>query len=462
MKKQLFVLILLVIFCIILMGFFTLKHLRTEKITDETRTVFVKKTDKGFQLFRNGSPFYIQGASGNSHFEELANIGGNTIRVFDTINIQNILNEAQKNNLAVIVDIPLPKYTVKFNSYLNDDNNNVLKQNIKALVKKYKSHPALLMWNLGNEVHYPIILYKRRLINFISKSFFHQENNFIKIYNELIDIIQQEDPNHPVGTTLIAVDNTNEIESIYLNSPEIDLLSFNIFAKIKTFNFNSSRVSFLFGTKPYYISEWGPDGHWESEFTAWKAPVEPTSTKKAEQVKARSELISEISDGTCLGNLAFYWGQKQEITHTWFSIFDEQGRKSQSYYELQNSWTNQSGKSISVPQMKYMLVENKGARDNIVFQPNEIKRAEIFFDGEIDSTLKYKWEIYEENWNYYGANAKQKVTRKISDCFESIDDCKATFRVPAVEGPYRIFAFIYDNDGNFACTNTPFYVLNNK
>lgn len=462
MKKQLFVLILLVIFCIILMGFFTLKHLRTEKNTDETRTVFVKKTVKGFQLFRNGSPFYIQGASGNSHFEELANIGGNTIRVFDTINIQNILNEAQKNNLAVIVDIPLPKYTVKFNSYLNDDDNNVLKQNIKVLVKKYKSHPALLMWNLGNEVHYPVVLYKRKLKSFISKSFFRQENNFIKIYNELIYIMQLEDPNHPVGSTLIAVDSTDEIESIYLNSPGIDILSFNIFAKIKTFNFTSPRISFLFGPKPYYISEWGPDGHWESEFTAWKAPVEPTSTKKAEQVKARSELISKINDGTYLGNLAFYWGQKQEITHTWFSIFDEQGRKSQSYYELHNSWTNQSGKSFTVPQMKYMLVENKGARDNIVFKPNELKRAEIFFDGEIDSTLKYKWEIYEENWNYYGANAKQKVTRKISDCFESIDDCKVIFRVPAVEGPYRIFAFIYDNDGNFACTNTPFYVLNNK
>ena len=143
-------------FITLLTGFCTLKHLRREKKTDETKTVYIKNTENGFQLYRNGSPFYIQGASGNSHFEELSGIGGNTIRVFDTINIQHVLNEAHKNNLAVIVDIPLPKYTIEFNSYLNDEDNKVLKQRIKALVKKYKSHPAMLMWNLGNEVHYPI------------------------------------------------------------------------------------------------------------------------------------------------------------------------------------------------------------------------------------------------------------------------------------------------------------------
>ena len=53
-------------------------------------------------------------------------------------------------------------------------------------------------------------------------------------------------------------------------------------------------------------------------------------------------------------------------------------------------------------------------------------------------------------------------TKKILDCFDKDDGNKLTFRTPAIEGPYRIFVFIYDQKGNFATTNTPFYVLNNK
>ena len=41
-----------------------------------------------------------------------------------------------------------------------------------------------------------------------------------------------------------------------------------------------------------------------------------------------------------------------------------------------------------------MLVDNKGAADNIIFAPNELKNAELIFsDAKIDS-LKIVWEIY--------------------------------------------------------------------
>ena len=443
----------------ILMGYFTLKYLHGEKRTDETKAVFIKKADNGFQLIRNGSPFYIKGAGGNTHLKELADIGANTVRVYDTINIQHILDEAHKYKLAVIVDIPLPKYTVQYNSYLDTEKNNALKHQITVLVKKYKNHPALLMWNLGNEVHYPVVLYRRRLIHFFRKSHHRQEINFINVYNELIDVMHQEDPDHPVCTTIIAFDNSKERESIYLNSPEIDLISYNIFAKIKTFKFTSSRISFLFGPKPYYISEWGSDGHWETEKTTWLAPIEPTSSKKAEQIRDRLKILSKINDGACLGSLVFYWGQKQEITHTWFLILDELGRKTQTYYDLKSSWTGQSQSNLLAPQMKFMFIGKRGATNNLVFKPNDVKKAQIFLEGKKDSALRFHWEIYEEGWNYYGANAKQKKAKMIPDCIENTNDSIVTFRIPSVEGPYRIFAYVYDKNGNFATANTPFYVL---
>lgn len=36
------------------------------------------------------------------------------------------------------------------------------------------------------------------------------------------------------------------------------------------------------------------------------------------------------------------------------------------------------------------------------------------------------------------------------------------FVAPAVEGPYRVFATIYDDQGNFSTCNTPFYVVTDK
>jgi hypothetical protein len=39
---------------------------------------------------------------------------------------------------------------------------------------------------------------------------------------------------------------------------------------------------------------------------------------------------------------------------------------------------------------------------------------------------------------------------------------KASFITPDKEGPYRIFAYIFHENGYFASTNTPFYVLNKE
>lgn len=444
MKRYLVIFALLWIFSMILVGLFTLKYLHGEKIADESRTVFIKKNDKGFQLYRNGKPFYIQGASGNSHFKELAEIGGNTIRVYDTINIGNILDDAQKNNLAVIVDIPIPKYYKEYNLYGNEQDNIEIKEKIKVLVKKHKRHPALLMWNLGNELYYPLVFWK---------------NDFINTFNELIDIIHKEDVNHPVCTAIGGVSRI-QTTSILIHSPELDLLSFNTFGGIKKdIKVNLPQITFLFGAKPYIISEFGTDGDWESELTSWKRPIEQTSTKKVEQIRTRYMYIIENNDGACLGSLIFYWGNKFEGTHTWFSLFMDD-YKSEIIKELENLW-KKSNIQPTLIGLDYMLVDGKGAADNIIFAPGELKFAEIVFNKFKTDSVRIKWEIFAEVW-YNDTTINKKNPRKSVDCFKNFEKNKANFITPYIEGPYRIFAYIYDQKGNFATTNTPFYVLNTR
>jgi len=468
MKKQLiiyilfgvFLVILLGVFLMILLGSFTLRNHDVYKTIDETRTVYIKKTEKGFQLIRNGSPFYIQGAAGKTHFMELANAGGNTIRIYDTVNLGNILDKAQDANLAVIVDIPLLRYSKEYCPYVNEDYTATLKMKIKNLVKRHRNHPALLMWNLGNEIHYPSVGRKRVLFNYFIKSFYRTENSFINTFNELLDIIHREDPNHPVSTALFILISKNRHTSLDFNSPELDLVSYNTFGNVKDLKNLVEKDSLLIEKRPYYISEWGSDGYWQCELTPWLAPIEPTSTKKAEQIKERYKIITDLKDESCLGSLAFYWGEKQERTHTWFSIFLD-NYKTEMYHELKNLWTGENTNSPVIG-LEYMLVDNQGAKDSLIFTPNELKTSEIIMNISNTDSIKINWEIYPEDWYQNIDSDDFNPPETISDSFIGFEKNKATFVTPSTEGAYRIFVYVYDQNGFFATTNTPFYVLNNK
>jgi hypothetical protein len=426
-----------------LWGFFTLRNSNEATTIDENRTVYIKNTENGFQLFRNGKPFYIQGAGGESYFMELAEIGGNTIRLYDTLNLQNKLDEAHKYNLAVIVDIPIPAYNKLYNLYEDEKENLILKQKIKNFIHQYKEHPALLIWNLGNEIKYPFVLKK---------------NKFIKTFNELVSIIQTEDPNHPVSTAIAGV-SRKAMSSIYIHSPEIDLLSFNTFGGTKLTNSNFAQISFLFGSRPYFFSELGSDGPWEARFTAWGAQIEQTTVKKAEHYKERYNFVQNNKDKGCLGSLFFYWGTKLERTHTWFSLFKD-GSKSEIIKEIEHIWNN-NVKKPSFFGMDYMLVNEKGAYDNIVFVPDELINSKLIFNHKGFDSLLIEWEIRPEAWHLDTGYVELSFDNKVRS-FVSIDKNTATFITPGIEGAYRIFAYVYDKDGYFATTNTPFYVLKNK
>jgi hypothetical protein len=444
MKKLGFI-ILSGVVILILIGFFTLRNLSDESIGDESRAVFIKHADKGFRLFRNGNPFMIVGASGDAHLKELARINGNTIRLYDTLNLSSYLEEAQKYNLAVIVDIPIPSF---YEYKPNKEADIISKQRITKLIRKFCNHPALLMWNLGNEMYYPFVFRK---------------NSFIENYNELINIIHSEDPNHPVGTTIAGDFNWKEIASIYVHSPKVDIVSFNTFGDVKNLSYKLSKLFLFFGPRPYYISEWGSDGPWngECDMTSWRSPIEPTSTKRAEQIRKRYEFVSENNkNGLCLGSLIFFWGQKQECTHTWFSLFKEDNSKSEVVHELENLWKGSNDNSGSIG-LDYMLLNKEGALDNIVCAPGELKTAEIVFNKFKRDSTTIAWELYPDSWSRTGEDHEPKPL-PIKDCFKSYEGNTVSFVAPTNEGPYRIFAYIYDKQGNFATTNTPFYVLSPK
>ena len=173
----------------------------------------------------------------------------------------------------------------------------------------------------------------------------------------------------------------------------------------------------------------------------------------------RLNIINENEDAANLGSLIFYWGTKLERTHTWFSLFKD-GYKSENIKIIENLW-NQSEISPTPIGLNYMLLNDKGSHDNIIFSPGELSHAELIFQENYSDIVQIDWEIYPEAW-FSDTNEIVLNNYKPNHSFVNFEKTKTTFLAPKKEGSYRIFAYIYNKDGFFASTNTPFYVLNNN
>ena len=107
------------------------------------------------------------------------------------------------------------------------------------MVKKYKDHPALLMWSIGNEVD---LFYS---------------NTKVWDVADIAAMIHEVDPNHPTNTVTAGLDPKDVL--IMNRAPDIDIYGINTYGM----SIIRENIRAAGWDKPYIISEWGPNGHWE-------------------------------------------------------------------------------------------------------------------------------------------------------------------------------------------------------
>lgn len=395
-------------------------------------------------MMRNGKPFLIKGVSGQTQLKKLAEIGGNTIRTYDTTNLESILKDAEANNIAVIAGIYLPpsEYTSSF--YNNPDWVNKNFQSIKKIVNKYKTSPALLMWCVGNELYFPL------------KSAY---KNFYAAFNNIVDMIHEEDPNHPITTTMINFDIKNILTIRYRT--KVDIISFNIFhGQLKKLRSNLSMYKWIW-KDPYIITEWGNDGPWvERGKSAWMAPLELTGNEKAAELISTYKDYVPYNDTRLLGTMAFYWGYKQETTHTWFSFFDENGAASPTVGALQYIWTG-IRPSKGWPEIDRILLDSTDMYDSPLYMPSVNAKAEVKM--KTTGSYTYKWSVFAEYWNKRSAHINsEKFMLPMNGLIQQQNKNVITLTMPEKEGAYRLFVNVYDTTGNFSTCNIPFYVVTKR
>lgn len=438
MKRFLFALCLILFVSIVSIIFYL--RSRTVITPNKNALVYVDSVDGNFRLIKNGKPFFIKGVSGSGFVKELAEAGGNTLRVYDTLNLEQIFNEALQYNINVIVDIPIPgsQYQNFYNSKSEVDS---LQRHILSLVDKYKHHQSLLFWNLGNETNYHL-----------SRS----TRSFIRTFNSLVDLIHESDPNHPISTTISGT-SRGQLIAFTLNSPQLDFYGFNTFSSIDKVSSTVETIGFFMSLKPYFLSEWGWNGPWEVQTNSWGALINLPSYEKAKQLEERYNQNEELIKSS-LGSNVFYWGEKFEGTPTWFNILDSVGNKTESYYSLSEIWTQDDSFKPAVNSLKSIeLFSEDGQRLDSIFVPHTRIKAVVSIESDCDSCT-VNWELYKEDttlapWAKLNLKALKPYT------FSENQNKIINFVTPLGEGPYRLIAYLYDNRGNLSTIDVPLYVL---
>ena len=397
----------------------------------------IGQTDGAWRFSRDGQPFHIKGAVGQQRLDLLRDCGGNAIRIRAD---RSALDQANAFGLAAMAGLPVRGERGGFD-WDNADRVNEQKRSVLQRVQDLKDHPALMFWAVGNELdHIPSGRgYNPRLWSCL---------------NDLAAEIRQIDPLHPVLTVVGTGGFERKIREIARDCPDMDVLGINAYGDLEAV----TALARQNWPRPYVVAEWGPTGHWQVPKTEWRAPLEQTSTEKAQSIFDRYRRVIEGDRDHCLGSFVFYWAQKQETTHTWYGLFRD-GAITESVNVMQYLWSG-SWPSNRAPAVLELNLEGATDRRRVRVQPGQKCRARVAcYDSDFDA-LAFAWDIRPEVVippNSY-AGGLEKPARPIEGLIESGSGKQAEFRAPRDAGAYRLFVEVTDGHGNAGYANLPFLV----
>lgn len=391
----------------------------------------------------------VAGRYTEDNLDLLKKWGGNTVRTYDAAGVETVLDMAQSRGLKVIVGLGL---SAKKRGHEALDT-------MRDTVDRYKKHPAVLAWSLGNEIE---------LCKDLDATF--------EILEEAATSVRKIDTSHPIVNVFVdfGSDPANPIISRLKHAAKyLDAFGFNTYQPACTL---VERWKALEIAKPFFVGEFG----WMPAFLGRRATWDPTvtfefsSTDKTAHYKAA--IASFEASSKCLGYLAYRWegppvgageycmpsdtwhrlcsgeymaGPGQVLVKTWKgdapkvpiittkTAYTHQGTTGKTYVET--AWTGISG----------------GPIDGIV-RPKDI--LQLRCAAECTRPVKYIWTLRRQNivnktawppcvrgaavattyWNEWGP------TKKVTETYATKNP-EASLTAPREIGHYRMYVEILDD-----------------
>jgi hypothetical protein len=393
--------------------------------------VEIVKTESGFELFREGKPYYVKGVGGSVELDKAIAYGANSFRTWSSDNAIEILDKAQEKGLTVCMGLWAQHERHGFD-WSNELAVKLQLESFAKVVDEIKDHPALLMWAVGNEV-----------------DLFYTNFDVWKHINDITLMIKEKDPHHPVITVTAGLD-VAEIKLINKYAPDLDMIGINTYGGI---GFISQGLRNFGWKKPYLITEWGPNGHWESPTTSWGTPIEQSSTEKASSYNERYDIIAADQE-MCLGSYVFLWGFKQETTSSWYGLFLKDGSETGVMDVLIEKWSGKKPQNLA-PGINSFTINGKNAYESVSIKSKSAMVISVdAFDMNQDE-LSYHLEIVPESTDTKAGGDFEKTPESVfKKIFVKSDP---TIKAPFKKGKYRLFVVVKDQEKS-ATANIPFLV----
>jgi hypothetical protein len=400
----------------------------------------VARESGAFTLVRDGQPCVIKGAGGSGHLELLRSLGGNAIRTWGAAELEqrvggrNLLDRCADLGLGVMAGLWVAHERHGFD-YGDPAQLARQRAEVRATVRKWRNHPALLLWGLGNEMEGP-----------------QADGSDPRIWRELevlARLVKEEDPQHPVCTVIAGAGET-KVRTLLAHYSSFEILGVNAYGGAETVGPSLRKAGY---EGPFLLTEFGPLGHWEVAQTLWGAPLEPTSREKADRYLATHTAVMGEPAGKCLGTFCFIWGQKQETTATWYGMFLPDGAKTPAVDAMGYAWTGRwpAHRSPSIRSM------------NVPFGHQRVAPCSRFEVGAAveahgAETLSCEWLVVGESTDRKEGGDPEAAPPCYPDCVVASAGTAARLVLPRTAGAYRLFLYVRDGRGGGAADNVPFYI----
>ncbi|MCK0197013.1 glycosyl hydrolase [Ancylobacter sp. 6x-1] len=389
-------------------------------------------TVDGRDVLVDGRPFPVRGAAGEGRMEMLKALGATTIRTYGG-DPGPVLDAADKAGLKVIAGLWLGHPRVGANY---DDPVFVARQlaDIRATVERYRTHPALLMWGIGNEVEVDL----------------SDDSKVWPAIGEAARLVRSLDSQHPTMAVLAELGG-DKVARLKAAAPDVAVLGVNSYGE--ALPSLPRRVREAGWDGPVVVTEMGVLGQWQAATTPWGAPFEPSSTQKA--ILLRRYLAPLGTEG--VGAILFFWGQKQEVTTSWHSLFLPTGEWTEPLESMAENWKGHTPGDNRAPRIVSLTPAENISAPFASWPAGSTGRVRLEAGDPDGDTLDARWIITSESTARSVGGDTEPLPPEHPEALESGTATEATI-ADLPPGHYRISVELRDGRGAAATANLPFEI----
>lgn len=401
----------------------------------------VSDNQGNYSLFIDGQNTYVAGVGGTFRLEDASVNGANAFRTWGG-NVESIkldVEKAKANNMYIMQGIGMTKDSIR---YFDESYRKECIDVARQLAEAFKNEDRIMAWGIGNEIN-------------LGNANIRQAWTLVE---EMAKVIKSIDKRHLVSTVISH--STEALDSVAKYCPSLDFVGINSYGDIANLG-KAVEESKYKGA--FIVTEWGPTGWWECATTEWNASIEQTSEEKRIVYEERySNYIK--ANPRCLGSFVFLWGQKEERTPTWFSMFVENnvaglpldGEKTPMVEAMQRMWTGREPEQTAPVVAEHMTLNDLKAQDNIRVNEGQNLTAHVNVTDREGNVMTYVWEVLEEATKLGFGGSYEPRPDRFGEVVKTTEPT-VTIKAP-LSGNYRLYVYILDNTGFVSTDNIPFQV----